>query len=175
MRNNLMKRVLTMVFIATICMLSFAGCGKTAEVADTSTTGFEESNEPEEITPDGILEDYMESVGIEYEETLIMDLSERFDGEISICDSSTLSTEVLENRNGRVIVERCYGMVVSRDGDGKVLNPYDKDYDYISYRRCDETREGTLMLTYLVYNPDTNYWDDIIERYDSVVSHELED
>lgn len=175
MRNNLMKCVLPTILIAAVCVLSFVGCEETTKVSETTTVRVEESTEPEETTPDGILSDYMKSVGTEYEDTLIMDLSERFDGEIFIYDSNMLPTEVLENRNGKVIVERCYGMVVSRDGDGRVLNPYDEDYDYISYRRCDDTREGTLMLTYLVYNPDTNYWDDIMERYDCVVSHELED
>jgi len=127
---------------------------------------------------DKILKDYMMGVGYEYEDTLYLDLSERYGEEIAFYDSDEISLDFLENRSDEVIVERCYGMAVNRDGDGKVLNAYDEDYDYISYRRClgnEQIREGTLLVTYFVYNPDTTYCDDIVERYDCVVSHEMED
>ena len=128
------------------------------------------------ITTDGLREEYMMSVGVEYEDTLIMDFSDRYEGDVIIYDSNDLTLDMLENRNGQVIIERCYGVVIdAENGACKVLNPYDEDYDYISYSRCEGVRGGTLMMTYLVYDPDTNYFDDIMERYDCVVSHELED
>lgn len=120
----------------------------------------------------------MSDIGWEYEDELIADFSERYDGDVIIYNSNELSLEMLENRNGDVIIERCYGLVTDKEnGAGKVLYPYDEDYDYISYFRCKGfgIREGTLIMTYLVYNPDSNYCDDIIDRFDCLVSRELED
>lgn len=49
-------------------------------------------------------------------------------------------------------------------------------YDYISYNGIDfQTYDGTIILTYLVYNPNTTYTDDIIERYDFCLDREFED
>lgn len=163
--SKFMKRVVLPVLIATVLSLGFAGCAKRVE-----------ATENEVITTDSLREEYMMSVGTEYEDTLIMDFSDRYESEVVIYDSDDLTLEMLENRNGKVIIERCYGVVIDAgNGAGKVLNPCDEDFDYISYSRCEGIREGTLMMTYLVYDPDTNYFDDIMERYDCVVSHELED
>lgn len=163
--SKFMKRVVLPVLIATVLSLGFSGCAKQVE-----------STENEVVTTDSLREEYVLSVGAEYEDTLIMDFSDRYEGEVVIYDSDDLTLEMLESRNGKVIIERCYGVVIdAENGDGKVLNPYDEDFDYISYSRCEGVREGTLMMTYLVYDPDTNYFDDIMERYDCVVSHKLED
>lgn len=77
----------------------------------------------------------------------------------------------------RLIVERAIGIVTNaeRQGDGKILNAID-GCDYISYRNVDfQTCDGTIILTYLIYNPDTTYTDDIIERYDFCLDREFED
>ena len=164
MMSKVMKRMVLPVFIVTAIMFGFTGCAEKVVAEDNV------------ITTDGLREEYMMSVGVEYEDTLIMDFSDRYEGDVIIYDSNDLTLDMLENRNGQVIIERCYGVVIDdENGAGKVLNPYDEDYDYISYSRCEGVREGTLMMTYLVYNPDTNYFDDIMERYDCVVSRELED
>ena len=34
---------------------------------------------------------------------------------------------------------------------------------------------GTVMLTYLLYNPDTSYEDDILERYDYILDDRFEE
>ena len=45
-----------------------------------------------------------------------------------------------------------------------------------SYNNVDfQTYDGTIILTYLVYNPNTTYTDDIIERYDFCLDREFED
>lgn len=163
--SKLLKRVVLPSFVAMSLVFGFTGCAEKATATEDNV-----------ITVDSLREEYMRSVGAEYEDTLIMDFSDRYDDEVAIYDSNDLTLDMLENRNGRVIIERCYGVVIdAENGAGKVLNPYDEDYDYISYSRCEGIREGTLMMTYLVYDPDTNYFDDIMERYDCVVSHELED
>ena len=76
------------------------------------------------------------------------------------------------------IVERAIGIVTNRErqGDGKILNTDDDYYNYISYRNVDfNTCDGTIVLTYLIYNPDTSYTDDIIERYDFCLDRNFED
>lgn len=101
---------------------------------------------------------------------------------ISIYDTDELfsDTKILENRteSDSVIIERVVGMVTNRNqkGDGVILNTSDITHNYISYRNVDfETHDGTIILTYFVYNPNTNYIDDIIERYDFVLDREYED
>lgn len=101
---------------------------------------------------------------------------------MSIYDTDELfsDVEILENRieNDSVIVERVVGMVTNRnrEGDGIILNTSDTNYNYISYRSVDfEIHNGTIILTYLIYNPNTNYVDDIIERYDYILDREYED
>ena len=97
-----------------------------------------------------------------------------------IYDTDELTAEILENRTKQdsIIIERVIGMVTNReqDGDGIVLNTSDTVYNYISYRSVDfETCDGTIILTYFVYNPGTDYVDDIMERYDFVLDREYED
>ncbi len=159
----------------------FTGCAKGNEVV-ASGSPVESEGEvitlDEPITVDSLRAEYMSEIGWEYEDELIADFSERYDGDVIIYNSNELSLEMLENRNGDVIIERCYGVVTDgENGAGKVLYPYDEDYDYISYFRCKGfgIREGTLIMTYLVYNPDNNYHDDIMDRFDCLVSRELED
>lgn len=94
-------------------------------------------------------------------------------GAIEIIDSADLSLEDLKNRKGKIIIEKCIGVVENSDGDGKVLNCYDSNYDYISYRSVEDFQVGDTILTYLIYNPDTSYTDDILERFDYVIDREV--
>ena len=96
---------------------------------------------------------------------------------IKVYDASELTAETLESRKGTTIVERCIGIVTDKQsGDGAVLNlPEDCGY-YISYRGIYlPISDGTVILSYMVYNPDNNYIDDIMERYDFILSREWED
>lgn len=101
------------------------------------------------------------------------ELSEEI-GAIEIVDSADLSLEDLENRKGKIIIEKCIGVVENSDGDGRVLNCADPDYYYISYRSVEDFQEGDTILTYFIYNPDTNYTDDILERFDYVIDREVD-
>ena len=92
----------------------------------------------------------------------------------AIFDASELTTEMLESRSSEVvIIERCISIVTNanEEGDGKMLN-YDGDY-YIKHDKGIE--DGTIMLSYFIYNPNTQYYDDIIERYDFVLDTEYVD
>ena len=88
---------------------------------------------------------------------------------IQIIDSSELSSEVLCNRNGNILIEKCIGVVTSTEGDGEILNCHSADYNYISYKGIDKANVGDKILTYFIYNPETNHIDDILYRFDYIV------
>ena len=90
---------------------------------------------------------------------------------VKVYDASEITLDLLENREGKTIVERCYGVVLDMEtGDGRIINAADGAGNYISYRSVYQTHdENSIMLTYLVYNPENNYCDDIIIRYDFVL------
>lgn len=90
--------------------------------------------------------------------------------ETQLVDSSELTHEMLLNRNGVMIIERCYGIVTSSNGDGEVINCADPEHDYISYRSVENANVGDIILTYFFYNPDSNFVDDIIHRADFIIS-----
>lgn len=83
-----------------------------------------------------------------------------------VYDSSELTEDILANRQGKLIIEKCVGTVLDDEKNGAIQNA-DSDYNYISYTDVDCTK-GDSVITYLIYNPDTNYTDDVIERFDYV-------
>lgn len=108
------------------------------------------------------------------EDSLVQQLSVYGAEKIVVYDSSELTAEILENRNGRLIVERCIGTVTNaEEGDGMMFNSPDPQFIYIGYRRVSQPLEnGAVVLSYMVYNPQNNYVDDIAERYDFVLNIE---
>lgn len=113
----------------------------------------------------------------EIEESLLSLLDAAGAEEIRLYDCSELTMDILENRQGTTIVERCIGLVTNaQTGDGKILNLPEGSGDYISYRGVyHPVDDGTVILSYMVYSPDNNYFDDIVERYDFVLDREWED
>lgn len=86
-----------------------------------------------------------------------------------IIDSSDLTFEEIENRNGKLIIERVIGVVEDAEtGAGHCVNG-EEYWNYISYNCVDKIHNGDVICTYFVYNPDTNYYDDIISRFDYVI------
>ena len=76
-----------------------------------------------------------------------------------------LTYEKLVARKGKTLyVEICEGKVLNNKGDGRITNTK-SPYNYISYKRTG-FRKGTRVRTYLVYNPHTDYEDDITYRFD---------
>ena len=109
---------------------------------------------------------------------------ERYDGIISevadartdfdsymIYDASELTPDILDDRvdTNTVVIERCIGVVTDKEtGAGIILN-YSGGY-YISYRNTPNIQKGSIVVSYMVYNPNNNFVDDIIERYDFVIT-----
>lgn len=88
--------------------------------------------------------------------------TETQDNICQLYDSSELTEDILANRQGKLIIEKCVGTVKDDEKNGSL-----EDGNYISYTDVDCTK-GDSVITYLIYNPDTNYTDDVVERFDFV-------
>lgn len=77
--------------------------------------------------------------------------------------------ELLENRDGKLVIEMAVGVVLDEDGNGKIINCQYCPDCYIHYS-CGSV--GDVIESYFVYNPDTNYYDDIMDRYDYIIGHD---
>lgn len=71
--------------------------------------------------------------------------------------------DALENRNGKIVIEVSSGTVLDNEGNGQDICGY-----YIKY---DSSRfsAGDQVQSVFVYNPETNYIDDIISRTDTLI------
>ena len=87
-------------------------------------------------------------------------------GLAEIVDADKLTTEDLTARNGKLIIERVIGVVEDSNGNGHALN--DESY-YINYRNLKGAKTGNIVCSYLIYDPDTNFEDDVVARYDYII------
>ena len=84
--------------------------------------------------------------------------------------SYELTPEILTSRKGTIIVEVVVGRCIDvESGAGVVVGKELEYYNYISYKNVPGVKTNDVLCTYLVYNPDNNYEDDIIERYDFII------
>ena len=88
---------------------------------------------------------------------------------IQVYDTNDITYDLLVNRNGNILIERTIGQVLNENGDGLILNTDDDYYNYISYRSVKDAQVGDIILTYFIYNPDTSYEDDILDRFDYII------
>lgn len=72
------------------------------------------------------------------------------------------STGVITHRNGKIIIQVVQGTVVSDNGDGELDTG-----GYIKYD--DDLEIGDRVETVLVYNPATNFDDDVMYRADTLI------
>ena len=93
--------------------------------------------------------------------------TETQDNICQVYDSSELTEDILANRQGKLIIEKCVGTVLDDEKNGAIQNA-DSDYNYISYADVDDCAKGDTITTYLIYNPKINYTDDVVERFDFV-------
>lgn len=80
-----------------------------------------------------------------------------------------LTYEILRDRGDDIIVEKILGTVVNKKKDGKIMNPGDPDYDYISYRSVKGAKKGDTILTICIYQPGNSYEDDVVCRFDYII------
>lgn len=82
-------------------------------------------------------------------------------GNAQTYNTKDLTSEILTNRTAEVvIVEEINGIVLDDEGNG-----IDENGNYISYKNVDSVK-GEIITTYCIYNPNTNFEDDIIYRID---------
>ena len=89
---------------------------------------------------------------------------------VKVIDCNDLTEEMLTTRKEKNImyIERIIGKVTDNEKNGKVLNPPEDGGYYISYASVKGARKGDVIVTYCVYNPYSNYDDDVIERWDFI-------
>ena len=87
-----------------------------------------------------------------------------------VIDCNDLTEEMLTTRTERNVmyIERIIGKVTDNAKNGKVLNPPVDGGYYISYASVEDAEIGDVIITYCVYNPYSNYDDDVIERWDFI-------
>nr|DAR46190.1 MAG TPA: hypothetical protein [Caudoviricetes sp.] len=87
-----------------------------------------------------------------------------------VIDCNDLTEEMLTTRAERNVmyIERIIGKVTDNAKNGKVLNPPVDGGYYISYASVEDARKGDTIITYCVYNPYSNWDDDVIERWDFI-------
>ena len=89
-----------------------------------------------------------------------------------VIDCDKLTEKMLTHRSSKkrhiMYIERIVGRVTDNNKNGKVLNPPKDGGYYISYASVKGARKGDVIVTYCVYNPYTNWDDDVIERWDFI-------
>lgn len=89
-----------------------------------------------------------------------------------VIDCDKLTENMLTHRSSKkrhiMYIERIIGKVTDNEKNGKVLNPPEDGGYYISYASVADAEIGDLIVTYCVYNPYSNYDDDVIERWDFI-------
>lgn len=89
---------------------------------------------------------------------------------VKVIDCNDLTEEMLTTRTEHRImyIERIIGKVTDNEKNGIVLNPPEDGGYYISYASVEDAEIGDTIITYCVYNPFSNYDDDVIERWDFI-------
>ena len=176
-----MKKIIC-IAITIIMLISFASCG----AKDTAEN--QPINAQKQMAAKSIDEKFTYTINGEQqkitpyypiEDNYVMNMVEVGYSNFHIYDSRNVTGGMLANRtkSEKIIIERVIAIITNRnrEGDAKVLNT-NGDYNYISYYGTDlDYTTGTIMITYLMYNPETDYEDDIIERYDYVLDRNFED
>ena len=95
---------------------------------------------------------------------------------LTLYSSSPIFTtydQLPEDRHGQVYVVVHVGIVLDEAGNGRLIGPHvDPVYNYISYRDVKDAEPGDLIYTFDIMNPESNYCDDIIYRYDVIHGQE---
>lgn len=85
---------------------------------------------------------------------------------IRAIDSALMNKDILKNRLDTVLVERVISRANGKNKFAKVLNCGHKK-EFIKTKR--KEKKGTIIVSYLIYNPCTTYIDDVISRFDRII------
>lgn len=72
------------------------------------------------------------------------------------------SADAITHRNGKIIIQVVQGTVISDNGDGELDTG-----GYIKYDA--DLKQGDRVETVLIYNPATNFDDDMMYRADALI------
>jgi hypothetical protein len=85
---------------------------------------------------------------------------------IRATDSALLNKDILRNRLDTVLVERVISRANGKNKFARIINCGHKK-EFIKTKR--KEKKGTIIVSYLVYNPNTTYIDDVIARFDRII------
>lgn len=141
MRNRIFKVMATV--LATV-MLTGADCTTAGEQTETKAGS----------TTDNVLSDIIDNM-IAWDNTEVYFTRTQADYD--------RMTEILENRNGKIIIEVIEATVLDDDGNACDDFGFYVKYDSGKYKKCDRVQ------TAFVYNPENNYLDDILYEVDTLI------
>lgn len=136
------RRIMNMVL--SVILVSMVGCNACA--ADTSNVA--SNNVMKDHVGIGVMQMAKDSVQVQHSKT-----REEFDR----------LTPVIENRNGRIIIEMIDATVLDDDGNGSDSFGFYVKYDSGRFSKGDKVR------SIFMYNSETNYLDDIVCRIDQLM------
>lgn len=141
MKRKIIKVLLMLLTVTTITQFT------TIHTKDRAGSSINNTMAADKTRTDSMTENMIDNIEIYYTRT-----QEDFDR----------ITEVLENRNGKIIIEVSEGIVLDDNGNGT-------DYlgNYIKYRN--EFSIGDRVQSIFVYAPENNRIDDIVYRYDFLI------
>lgn len=160
-----MKKRLVRALLAMMISVSAIGCD-TIKTADgtTETNNYIDMNTVISYsgTADGLQLNFEDGTGYYLEIPQESDsLTEIF--YISSESDHKKLLDTLETRNGKIIIEVSSGTILDNEGNGRDICGY-----YIKYNSS-RFSAGDQMQSVFVYNPETNYIDDIVSRTDTLI------
>ena len=78
----------------------------------------------------------------------------------------TTFDQLPEDRQGQIYIVVEYGECLDAEGNGIAFGQ-PEGFDYVSYSSTD-AQPGDIVTTYYILNPDTNFCDDILHRFDVI-------
>ena len=146
------------IFLIVVSLLVGVFIGYNAPKTNNDITNIKAINTTEKM------QEY--SSQVDFYDNIIKDIDT-----VKIYNTNELTTEILTNRNGKIIIEKVIGKVENDNLDGKIINCIDEQHNYITYKRVENVKKNDIVLTYFIYNPLTNVEDDILTRIDYVIDY----
>ena len=75
------------------------------------------------------------------------------------------------NRGDSILIEKLIGVCLDEEGNGELLNPYNPNFNYISYASIDGISKGDVVLTVCIYAPNGGE-DEIVDRFDYIIDQQ---